>query len=293
MLITGESGTGKELVAKTIHYNGIRRNGPFCTLNCAAVPKDLIESELFGHEKGAFTGAIQQKLGLFELSNNGSLFLDEIGDMSLHAQAKILRVLQEKELQRVGGTELIKVNVRILAATNKDLSLEIKEGNFREDLYYRLNVVSIHTPPLRQRREDIPLLVNHFLKDCNSDMNKHIPELPSNIMDIFMHYNWPGNVRELKNTIERIVTLSPDDCLEISEDVLPSEMCSSRQNKDYKKYKSIGSMYLAQKQLEKEMISEALEEAKNNKSKAAGLLGISRKVLYEKIQSHELNNLVS
>ncbi|MGR3177177.1 MAG: sigma 54-interacting transcriptional regulator [Candidatus Anammoxibacter sp.] len=293
VLITGESGTGKELVAKTIHYNGIRRNGPFCTLNCAAVPKDLIESELFGHEKGAFTGAIQQKLGLFELSNNGSLFLDEIGDMSLHAQAKILRVLQEKELQRVGGTELIKVNVRILAATNKDLSLEIKEGNFREDLYYRLNVVSIHTPPLRQRREDIPLLVNHFLKDCNSDMNKHIPELPSNIMDIFMNYNWPGNVRELKNTIERIVTLSPDNCLEISEDVLPSEMCSSRQNKDYKKYKSIGSMYLAQKQLEKEMISEALEEAKNNKSKAAGLLGISRKVLYEKIQSHELNNLVS
>ncbi|MGR3319543.1 MAG: sigma 54-interacting transcriptional regulator [Candidatus Anammoxibacter sp.] len=292
VLITGESGTGKELVAKTIHYNGIRRDSPFCTLNCAAVPKDLIESELFGHEKGAFTGAIQQKLGLFELSNNGSLFLDEIGDMSLHAQAKILRVLQEKELQRVGGTELIKVNVRVLAATNKDLLLEIKNGNFREDLYYRLNVVSIHTPPLRERREDIPLLVNHFLKGCNSDMNKHIPELSSNIMDIFMNYNWPGNIRELKNMIERIVTLSPDNCLEISEEVLPAEMCSSRQNKDYKKYKTIGSMYLAQKQLEKEMISEALEKTQNNKSRAAGLLGISRKVLYEKMQSHELNNLV-
>ena len=292
VLITGESGTGKELVAKTIHYNGVRRDGAFCTLNCAAVPKDLIESELFGYEKGAFTGAIQQKLGLFELSNNGSLFLDEIGDMSLHAQAKILRVLQEKELQRVGGTELIKIDVRVLAATNKDLLQEIKKGNFREDLYYRLNVVSIHTPPLRERKEDIPLLVNHFLKDCNNDMHKHILGLPSNILDIFMNYNWPGNIRELKNTIERIVTLSPNDCVEISEEVLPSEMCSSRQNKDYKKYKTIGSMYLAQKQLEKEMITEALEKEKNNKSKAAGLLGISRKVLYEKMQSHGLNNLV-
>ena len=291
VLITGESGTGKELIAKTIHYNSIRNEGPFNALNCAAVPKDLIESELFGYEKGAFTGAIQQKLGLFELSNGGSLFLDEIGDMSLQAQAKILRVLQEKELQRIGGTETIDVNVRVLAATNKDLIQEIKNGNFREDLYYRLNVVSIHTPPLRERKDDIPLLVNYFLNESNRDMNKHISELPSNILDIFMNYEWPGNIRELKNMIERIVTLSPEDSTEINEDILPIEMQSPNQSKDYKKYKTLGNMYLAQKQLEREMISEALEKSKNNKSRAASILGISRKVLYEKIQSHGLSNL--
>lgn len=291
VLITGESGTGKELIAKAIHYDSPWSDGPFYVLNCAAVPKDLIESELFGHEKGAFTGAAHKKPGLFELSNGGSLFLDEIGDMSLQAQAKILRILQEKELQRVGGSELIKVNVRILAATNKDLLLEIKKDAFREDLYYRLNVVSIHTPPLRERKEDIPLLVNHFLNESNKDMNKHIPALPSNILQIFMNYNWPGNIRELKNITERIVTLSSSDST-IMEDVLPAEMRSSGNVSFYKKYKMVGNMYLAQKQLEKEMITEALEKVNNNKSKAAGLLGISRKVLYEKMQAHGLNNLV-
>ncbi len=291
VLITGESGTGKELIAKALHFNGSWSNGPFYAMNCAAVPKDLIESELFGHEKGAFTGATQQKPGLFELSDGGSLFLDEIGDMSMQAQAKILRILQEKELQRIGGSELIKVNVRILAATNKDLQQEIKNGNFREDLYYRLNVVSIHIPPLRERKEDIPYLVNHFLIQSNKDMNKHITELPSDIMNIFMQYNWPGNIRELKNTIERIVTLSigEGEHVEISKNLLPPEIDNSNNIADYKKYKSIGNMYLAQKQLEKEMITEALEKTKNNKSQAANLLGISRKVLYEKIQTHELN----
>ena len=286
VLITGESGTGKELVAKTIHYNGPWRNGPFYALNCAAVSKDLIESELFGHEKGAFTGAFQRKAGLFELANGGSLFLDEIGDMSLQAQAKILRVLQEKEIIRVGGSTLVKVQVRILAATNKNLLDEIKLGNFREDLFYRLNVVTVYTPPLRERKEDIPLLANYFLNESNMDMNKHITCMPSNILDIFMNYHWPGNIRELKNTIERIVTLSADDCSEIDEDVLPPEMRTNNNTKDYKKYKALGRMYLAQKQLERDMIRDALKNASNNKSKAASLLGISRKVLYEKIQTH-------
>ncbi len=290
VLITGESGTGKELVAKTIHYNGPWCNGPFYALNCAAVSKDLIESELFGHEKGAFTGALQRKAGLFELANGGSLFLDEIGDMSLQAQAKILRVLQEKEIIRVGGSELVKVKVRILAATNKNLLEEIKLGNFREDLFYRLNVVTIYTPPLRERKEDIPLLVNYFLNESNMDMNKHISNLPSNILDIFMNYHWPGNIRELKNTIERIVTLSAEDCTEIDEEVLPPEMRTNSQTKDYKKYKALGRMYLAQKQLERDMIRDALKKVSNNKSKAASLLGISRKVLYEKIQTHGFND---
>ena len=293
VLITGESGTGKELIAKSIHYNSPWSDGPFYAMNCAAVPKDLVESELFGHEKGAFTGAIQQKPGLFELSNGGSLFLDEIGDMSLQAQAKILRVLQEKELQRIGNSKLIKVNVRILAATNKDLLQEIKNGNFREDLYYRLNVVAIHIPPLRERRDDIPELANHFLKESNKDMNKHIPSIPDSILDILMNYNWPGNIRELKNTIERIVTLSSSESLEISENLFPAEMYGSGNLPDYKKYKTVGNMYLAQKQLEKEMITEALEESQNNKSKAATSLGISRKVLYEKIQAHGLTNFAS
>ncbi len=284
VLITGESGTGKELIAKSLHYNSPWREGPFNALNCAAVPKDLIESELFGYEKGAFTGALQQKPGLFELSNEGSLFLDEIGDMSLQSQAKILRVLQEKELQRVGGRELIKVNVRILAATNKNLLEEIKKGAFREDLYYRLNVVSIQMPPLRERREDIPLLVDHFLNESNRDMNKHISGLPSGIMETFMSYNWPGNIRELKNTIERVVTLSVDG-ESISEDSLPGEMRSTGSFVYNKKYKAQGNMYLAQKQLEKDMITDALERSSNNKSKAAALLGISRKVLYEKMEA--------
>lgn len=292
VMITGESGTGKELIAKSIHYNSPRHDGPFITLNCAAVPKDLIESELFGHEKGAFTGATQRKPGLFELANGGSIFLDEIGDMSLQAQAKILRILQEKELQRIGGSELINVNVRILAATNKDLLLEIKKGNFREDLYYRLNVVSIHIPPLRERKEDIPLLIDHFLKESNKDMNKRVSSLPQKILQIFMDYHWPGNIRELKNTIERIVTLSPSDSI-INVDVLPLEIRSSGSLScwDLSRYKKTGNMYHAQRQLEKEMIIEALEKTKYNKSRAADLLGISRKVLYEKINSHGINNI--
>lgn len=289
VLITGESGTGKELIAKSIHYNSPRHDGPFITLNCAAVPKDLVESELFGHEKGAFTGATQRKPGLFELANGGSIFLDEIGDMSLQAQAKILRILQEKELQRIGGSELININVRILAATNKDLLQEIKRGDFREDLYYRLNVVSIHIPPLRERKEDIPLLIDHFLKESSKDMNKRVSALPPKLLQIFMDYHWPGNIRELKNTIERIVTLSPSDSI-INEDVLPLEIRSSGNlsSWDLSRYKKTGKMYLAQRQLEKEMIIEALEKAKYNKSRAADILGISRKVLYEKINSYNL-----
>ncbi|MFN3533213.1 MAG: sigma 54-interacting transcriptional regulator, partial [Candidatus Brocadia sp.] len=205
ILITGESGTGKELVAKAIHYNGSRSDQPFVVLNCAAIPRDLLESELFGYEKGAFTGAMETKQGLFEVANNGTIFLDEIGEMHVRTQAKLLRVLQEKEIQRIGGTRVIKVDVRILAATNKDLKTAMSNGEFREDLFYRLNVVPIHIPPLRERKEDIPLLIAHFLMLSCAEVGKRIKGFTPEAMTFLSNYTWPGNVRELRNVIERIV----------------------------------------------------------------------------------------
>ncbi len=210
VLITGENGTGKELVARAIHDHSKRVDGPFIKLNCAAIPSELIESELFGHEKGAFTGATQQRRGKFELADGGTLFLDEIGDMNPSAQAKVLRVLQENELERVGGGETIKVDVRVVAATNKDLHAEIAAGRFREDLYYRLAVVPIELPPLRARREDIPQLVEHFLAQVCADNGRRLKKVASGAMTLIMQHDWPGNVRELKNVVERLAILTGD-----------------------------------------------------------------------------------
>jgi len=286
VLITGKSGSGKELIAKSIHYNSSRSGQPFVPLNCAAIPRDLLESELFGYEKGAFTGAVGTKQGLFEVANKGTIFLDEIGDMNPHTQVKLLRVLQEKELLRVGGTKAIKVDVRVLAATNKDLKAAISNGEFREDLFYRLNVVPVHVPPLCERREDIPLLVAHFLESSSADVGRRVKGFTPEAMVLLSNYSWPGNVRELKNVVERIVTLAPDDSV-LDVEMLPQEI-SNKSPVQLQKYKSAGTLYEAQRQLEMEMIMDALKSAKGNKSKAAELLGISRKVLYEKLDAYKI-----
>lgn len=288
VLITGESGVGKELVAKAIHSEGPRRDAPFVVLNCAAIPGELLESELFGYEKGAFTGASQKKLGLFEVANGGSIFLDEIADMSLQSQAKVLRVLQENEIQRLGGMEPIKVDVRVLAASNKCLKDEIEKGNFREDLFYRLNVVPINVPPLRERKEDIPILAQEFLERSCREMGKDIHGFSPDGMRLMQQYTWPGNIRELRNVIERLVTLaSPGKMIEVKD--LPSEVRDLNIIDKSKKYKLDGGLYAAQAQLEKEMIVEALKMAKGNKSKAAELLEINRKVLYDKMANYGIS----
>ncbi len=286
VLVTGESGSGKELIVKAIHYNSSRSGQPFVAINCAAIPRSILESELFGYEKGAFTGAVEAKQGLFEVADKGTIFLDEIGDMHLHTQAKLLRVLQEKELQRIGGTRVMKIDVRVLAATNKDLRAAISSGKFREDLFYRLNVVPIDIPPLRERKEDIPLLIEHFLALSCADVGKHIKGITPEVLALLSNYSWPGNVRELRNVIERIVTLAPDDNM-IDADMLPPEIYNKSPVRQ--KYKSAGTLYEAQRQLEMEMIMDALKSTEGNKSKAAELLGISRKVLYEKLELYKFS----
>ncbi|MBZ5642298.1 MAG: sigma-54 dependent transcriptional regulator, partial [Acidobacteriia bacterium] len=217
VLIMGESGTGKELVSRAIHYNSQRKNYPFVTINCAAIPETLIESELFGHEKGAFTNAIERKLGRFEIAHEGTLFLDEIGELSLATQAKILRFLEEKEFNRVGGSKTIKVDVRLIAATNKDLSQMIKKGTFREDLYYRINVVPMILPPLRERPEDIPLLVDHFIERFSTENKKQVKSVSNEALEILKNYEWPGNVRELENLMERVIALTSNTCIQPNE----------------------------------------------------------------------------
>jgi len=221
VLILGETGTGKELVARAVHSNSERRNRPLVKVNCAALPVGLIESELFGHEKGAFTGAIDRRIGRFELAHGGTIFLDEIGDMPPDLQAKLLRVLQEQEFERVGGSNLIKVDVRVIAATNRDLSRSASEGTFRQDLYYRLNVFPVQLPPLRERREDIPPLVHYFVRRFSLKIGRKITRIQRETMDRLVSYSWPGNVRELENVIERAVILSRGSELEVAPDVLP------------------------------------------------------------------------
>jgi transcriptional regulator with PAS, ATPase and Fis domain len=222
ILLTGETGTGKELVANLIHYNSDRTQGPFIKVNCGALPETLLESELFGHIKGAFTGAVETRKGRFELADTGTLLLDEVAEMSPRLQVKLLRVLQEREFEPVGGTKTIKVDVRLLAATSKDLRQEIREGRFREDLFYRLNVIPIHLPPLRERRKDISLLVDNFLDKYNRQNNKYINRISPKVLDLLLDYPWPGNVRELENCIERCVVMSPGTVL--SPDFLPEEI---------------------------------------------------------------------
>jgi len=291
VLITGESGTGKELVAKTIHYNSSRERNTFVPLNCAAIPKDILESELFGHEKGAFTGAVTTRIGRFELANNGTLFLDEIGELAPSLQVKLLRVLQEKEFERVGGIKTIKVDVRIIAATNRDLEKAVKEGTFREDLYYRLNVIPLHLPPLRKMKEDVPLLVEHFVAEISKRKKKEPPRISPETMNYLVNYKWPGNVRELENLIERLIILKEGDHITPGE--LPERFLENRQMpKVVTKSKLLSSegvdLNLVLDEIENNMIIQALEMSKGIKSKAASLLGLNRTTLIEKMKKKSI-----
>jgi DNA-binding NtrC family response regulator len=283
ILIMGDSGTGKELVSRAIHYNGNRRNSPFVTINCAAIPETLIESELFGYEKGAFTNAIEKKLGRFELAHEGSLFLDEIGELSLITQAKILRFLEEREFIRVGGSKTIKVDVRLIAATNKDLNQLIKKGAFREDLFYRINVVPIVLPLLKERKEDIPLLVDHFIKKYSEENQKSVKGIDKEALELMMQYDWPGNVRELENLIERVIALTTNETILPVE--LPFSFINTSKVNGLKESILSGkvSFLKAEEDFEKEIILDALKKANYVQSHAAETLGISRRILKYKM----------
>jgi DNA-binding NtrC family response regulator len=279
VLITGETGTGKELVARAIHSQSHRRDRPFVAVSCAALPESLLESELFGHEKGSFTGAYAQKKGKFEVANRGTLFLDEIGEMSANIQVHLLRVLEEKEFNRVGGNEPIKVDVRVISATNRDMKEAIAKGQFREDLYYRLNVVNIELPSLRERVEDIPLLAQHFLKRFALENQKEVTGFSSEGTDFLLRHQWPGNVRELENAIERAVILAQNPVIEVSDlsqqNLVPAGSATS----------SARNL----KQLEKEHIQNVLSETEGNYTEAARILGISRMTLYNKAKAYGFN----
>jgi len=278
VLIMGDSGTGKELVARAIHSQSHRRGKPFIAVSCAALPESLLESELFGHEKGSFTGAYTQKKGKFEIANRGTLFLDEIGEMSANIQVHLLRVLEEKEFTRVGGNELVKVDVRVVSATNKDIRKAVASGQFREDIYYRLNVVTIELPPLRERKEDIPLLAQHFLKKFAVENQKEITGFSPDATDFLLKYEWPGNVRELENAIERAVILAKNSNIEVTD--LP------RQNLLLARSASPGKKL---EEVEKNHILDILTETQGNYSKAARILGISRMTLYNKARAYGIN----
>jgi len=283
VLISGESGTGKELIARAIHFNGLRKDRPFIAVDCAAIPENLLESELFGHEKGAFTDATSQKLGRFELANHGTLFLDEIGNLRPDMQGKILRVLQEREIQRVGGVKTIKIDVRIISATNIDLKKAIKEGRFREDLYYRLNVVPIEIPPLRERKEDISLLVRYFLGIFNREFGKKINNISPQAMEAFVNYRWPGNVRELRNIIERLVVLTREEV--ISHERLPLDILLTVETGEVEVGKEGILLKEAREQFEKQFILAVLEKVNWNQTEAAKILGIHRNTLIMKTQN--------
>lgn len=279
VLITGESGTGKELVAKAIHYNSDRKDAPFIPVNCAAIPEQLLESELFGHMRGAFTDAKMDKRGLFEEAQKGTLFLDEISELPLLLQAKLLRAIQEKEIRRVGANKPIPVDVRIIAATNLNLGEEVKAKRFRDDLYYRLNVIELKLPPLRDRREDIPLLVEAFLKKCGESRGKDVKGVSEAALAMLMDYAWPGNVRELENVIERAVTLSRGE--KILPDDLPQAVQGARG--DRRVLDEAAEKTLPLHEIEKEYIKKILEKMGGNKYQAAHALGIDRKTLYRKL----------
>ncbi|MGE3979626.1 MAG: sigma-54-dependent transcriptional regulator, partial [Nitrospira sp.] len=290
VLIGGENGTGKELVARAIHLHSTRSDHPFVAVNCAAIPETLIESELFGHEKGSFTGATSMKRGQFEQADGGTLFLDEIGDMSLSTQAKVLRALQEQQFTRVGGTKLMKVDVRVLAASNKDLEKEIGKGQFREDLYYRLNVVPIVVPPLRERREDIPALVRHFMKTHVEEQGLRMKEVSPEAMAVFQQYEWPGNIRELRNLIERLMIMVPGFVIDASQAALSLQgrtvgtVPASNQTPNSLLTKPYDSLRDARNAFEKEYISRKLREHHWNISRTAEDLKIERSHLHRKIK---------
>lgn len=283
VIIYGESGTGKELIAKAIHFNSNRRNRPLISVNCGAIPEDLLESEMFGHEKGAFTGAIKTRIGRFEMADGGTIFLDEVGDMSPSLQAKLLRVLQERQFERVGGVHTIKVDIRIIAATNKDLEKNVKEGKFRDDLFYRLNVIPIKIPPLRERKSDIPLLVNHFLNKFNQEKKCNVKGFTRECMEYLMKYNWPGNVRELENIIERLVILKGEGMIETSD--LPEKILGGDLEPLLTPIPETGiSFDLAVSEFEKRLILQALKRTNWVKNRAAKLLHMNRTTLIEKMK---------
>ncbi|MET0643720.1 MAG: sigma-54 dependent transcriptional regulator [Candidatus Binatia bacterium] len=293
VLITGESGTGKELIARAIHYNSDRRSKPFVVVNCAALPDTLIESELFGYEKGAFTNASQKKVGRFELAHGGTLFLDEIGELNLGTQAKFLRAIEQETFTRLGGTDEIKVDVRVIAASNRDLETMAKAGEFRPDLFYRLNVVSLYLPPLRERPEDIALLLDHFLRLKAQEHSMAPKSLSPEVVDFFTSYYWPGNIRELENLIERLTILTPHETIMLRD--LPAGMRSTDQTATLKEDVLSGSRPLSEAvdEFERELIVKALQRTGFNQTKAASLLGTSRRILkyrIEKLKIHEPND---
>lgn len=283
VLIRGESGTGKEVISEGIHYASGRRRGPFIRVNCGAIPGALLESELFGHEKGAFTGAVRRKLGKFELANHGTIFLDEIGELDKNLQVKLLRVLQQKEFDRVGGEETIHVDVRIIAATNRDLEAMVREGTFRDDLYYRLNVIPIILPPLRDRPDDIPLLVEHFIEKISKENKKDVRGITPDAMQMFMHYRWPGNVRELENVIERVITLMDTDLITAA--VLPSYIKGDIAGREVQSLAD--DTVLPWEEYEKQIIANALRQGTSFNG-AAKLLRISHKTVAAKARKYGL-----
>ncbi len=288
VLIEGESGTGKELVAKSIHFNSPRRNKPFIAVNCCALTESLLESELFGHEKGSFTGAVAMKKGRFELADGGTLFLDEIGELPQNLQVKLLRVLQEKTIERVGGVKPITVNIRVLVATNKKLKQEVQKGHFREDLFFRLNVVNLVMPPLRQRPEDLHILTKHFISKYAIEMGADIPakEVDKEVERLFHGYHWPGNVRELENVIERALIMCPGNTITRSD--LPRDLKDSIQYKILEEIPGNAKLYETLAMIEKKMILRSLKMTNNIQTHAAALLGIGKSGLNQKIKKYNL-----
>ncbi len=274
VLIAGESGTGKDLIARAIHYHSPRRDRPFVKINCTAIPENLMESELFGYEKGAFTGAVTSKPGRFELADTGTVFLDEIGDVPPNIQVKLLRVLQEREFERLGSNRTRQIDVRVIAATNADLRAALEHGAFREDLYYRLNVVPINVPPLRERKEDIPALVEHFIRKYAAEFSSPVKGISEEALEVLRRYHWPGNVRELENVIERGLVLCSGEILEAADIKLDTASRNSRSSDE-----SLLPPGMTLEEHERELIRRALEKAKGNKSQAARLLGLSRNAL--------------
>ncbi len=289
VLVTGESGSGKELVAEAIHYNSNRRAGPMVKVSCAALPETLLEAELFGHEKGSFTGAMTMRKGRFELADKGTIFLDEIGEMGLPVQTKLLRVLQERTIERVGSSIPIKVDLRVICATNQDLAKLVEQKKFREDLFYRINVISIHVPALRERKEDVPLLVEHFLAKHRYSATAQPAAISEEALERLMQYDWPGNVRELENAVQRAVVLSRGQVITSRE--LPFGALSEdeeSENGEISPERSFFKRSVAQ--FEKDLIMKALRDANGNRSKAAETLGIYRRLLYAKIKEYKLEN---
>ena len=288
VLTTGESGTGKELVAEALHFNSNRRSGPMVKVSCAALPETLLEAELFGHEKGSFTGAMTQRRGRFEMADKGTIFLDEIGEMTVPTQTKLLRVLQERKIERIGSNLPIKVDIRIIVATNKDLQKQVEQSKFRDDLYYRLNVINIHMPPLRDRKEDIPSLVEHFLAKHRYSATAQPAAISEEAIRRLMEYNWPGNVRELENVIERAVVLSRGQIITSRE--LPFGDHDAGEGEEGEGEAKGDSSFFKKSvaQFEKDLIMKALRDANGNRSKAAEMLGIYRRLLYAKIKEYGL-----